>query len=493
MSDLVAQASHPHTHAPGSPVADLSPWYSLKVTEAPLSPERYGAVGDWNGSTGTDDTTAVQDAINAAQGAGNGTVRLTRRYYCPSGLSITDQVTIDGDGVGSVEADGAFAGSHLVDVNPATYTDRINLKGLKIVLPIGNAGNALRVKYAQKSQLDGLFLVGGAKSLLMDDYANDNWITNLTVQAGNGHGVYQKADTASGENHYNGVEVTTATSATPTSGFSIVSTLGGDGGGFYLNDVKCVMGGHATKGFNFDASSVGGLASWPIFAEQCVADSCSTPFWATSWSNFFLMGGWAYSTGTDVIMLDGCGDVRMIGLPLKGGTNGIAFRNNAGGRTISALHYFPDATNAYYIDSPGHQPSSGLCIFGDMYTHNLTNDWTSLTSALSALQVNMGAPSIAVSNTASGGALKLHDDSGHNKFLRIASSGDLVLLNSAFSQQILGISDAGSMTVKGGFAVNGSSAVGKQTVTGSRGGNAALASLLTALAAYGLVLDSTSA
>lgn len=33
----------------------------------------------------------------------------------------------------------------------------------------------------------------------------------------------------------------------------------------------------------------------------------------------------------------------------------------------------------------------------------------------------------------------------------------------------------------------------KQTVTGSRGGNAALASLLTALAAYGLVTDSTSA
>jgi hypothetical protein len=33
----------------------------------------------------------------------------------------------------------------------------------------------------------------------------------------------------------------------------------------------------------------------------------------------------------------------------------------------------------------------------------------------------------------------------------------------------------------------------KQTVTGSRGGNAALASLLTALAAYGLVTDSSSA
>jgi hypothetical protein len=33
----------------------------------------------------------------------------------------------------------------------------------------------------------------------------------------------------------------------------------------------------------------------------------------------------------------------------------------------------------------------------------------------------------------------------------------------------------------------------QQTVTGSRGGNAALASLLTALATYGLITDSTTA
>jgi hypothetical protein len=40
---------------------------------------------------------------------------------------------------------------------------------------------------------------------------------------------------------------------------------------------------------------------------------------------------------------------------------------------------------------------------------------------------------------------------------------------------------------------NGATAVTRPTATGSRGGNAALASLLTALASYGLVTDSTSA
>jgi hypothetical protein len=43
------------------------------------------------------------------------------------------------------------------------------------------------------------------------------------------------------------------------------------------------------------------------------------------------------------------------------------------------------------------------------------------------------------------------------------------------------------------IAFYGATAAAKQTVTGSRGGNAALASLLTALATYGLVTDSSSA
>ena len=45
----------------------------------------------------------------------------------------------------------------------------------------------------------------------------------------------------------------------------------------------------------------------------------------------------------------------------------------------------------------------------------------------------------------------------------------------------------------GGVGFYGTAAPTKQTVSGSRGGNAALASLLTGLAAYGLVTDSSTA
>jgi hypothetical protein len=50
-----------------------------------------------------------------------------------------------------------------------------------------------------------------------------------------------------------------------------------------------------------------------------------------------------------------------------------------------------------------------------------------------------------------------------------------------------------SLLVAGNFGCNGAGPIAKPTVTGAKGSNAALASLLTALAAYGLVTDSTSA
>lgn len=51
----------------------------------------------------------------------------------------------------------------------------------------------------------------------------------------------------------------------------------------------------------------------------------------------------------------------------------------------------------------------------------------------------------------------------------------------------------GNAVFTGSVGFNGTAPVAKPTVTGSRGGNAAVASLLTALASLGLITDSTSA
>jgi hypothetical protein len=62
---------------------------------------------------------------------------------------------------------------------------------------------------------------------------------------------------------------------------------------------------------------------------------------------------------------------------------------------------------------------------------------------------------------------------------------ELRLGNSGFIHIRLGASNQ-----IGFFEANGTT---KQTITGSRGGNAALASLLTALANHGLITDSSTA
>lgn len=55
------------------------------------------------------------------------------------------------------------------------------------------------------------------------------------------------------------------------------------------------------------------------------------------------------------------------------------------------------------------------------------------------------------------------------------------------------ITAAGAITFNASVGFNGTAAIAKPTITGSRAGNAALASLLTALASYGLITDSTTA
>jgi hypothetical protein len=63
----------------------------------------------------------------------------------------------------------------------------------------------------------------------------------------------------------------------------------------------------------------------------------------------------------------------------------------------------------------------------------------------------------------------------------------------SWATQRLTLNNAGNLRIAGALGINGSAAPAKPTVTGSRAANAALASLLTALAAYGLVTDSSTA
>ena len=71
-----------------------------------------------------------------------------------------------------------------------------------------------------------------------------------------------------------------------------------------------------------------------------------------------------------------------------------------------------------------------------------------------------------------------------NSLLAISIAGTVTTLANAIV--------SGPLQVNGNTGFNGTTPIAKPTVTGSKGGNAALGSLMTALANYGLVTDSTS-
>lgn len=112
----------------------------------------------------------------------------------------------------------------------------------------------------------------------------------------------------------------------------------------------------------------------------------------------------------------------------------------------------------------------------------LVTDGTASLTSLSLL--NSG--SLTADLTTNSTQLIIEGENNKDLYLQSNGSGDILFYTDAGGAVRIG---SGSGTI----AFNGSGGTTLPTVTGAKGGNAALGSLMTALAAYGLVIDMTSA
>lgn len=143
--------------------------------------------------------------------------------------------------------------------------------------------------------------------------------------------------------------------------------------------------------------------------------------------------------------------------------------------------------------------------------------WTWLNNTNSStgggIAITLTAPCL-IDNTSGGVSSNLisNDTWGTNQGVSVSGEANVTLTdttqgagvkkwrmrNSSGSWIVTRCNDAGAATsdrltvTDAGMGFNGATSITKPTVTGSRGGNAALASLLTAFASYGLIIDSSS-
>ncbi len=87
----------------------------------------------------------------------------------------------------------------------------------------------------------------------------------------------------------------------------------------------------------------------------------------------------------------------------------------------------------------------------------------------------------------------VYDANSTSLFLRDSVNGVMAMTFAPGAGTAGRVDFGGGVKIAGNVGFYGTAATAKQTVTGSRGGNAALASLLTSLAATGLITDSSTA
>lgn len=256
--------------------AQLNSWFDeldRSGTYINVKHPTYGAVGDGS----TDDTAAIQAALDAADIAGNGAdgVYIPAGVYVVSGLTIGSQVTLRGSGWGSHLFHKASSTAPLITTDDPANSVAVCIRDL---LLDGNKSN-------QSSTLEGIYLdaTGMASGTLVrhlvynvyirnttgaglrtDHPGRQSFFCNINVRASDGHGFHL----AGTESHFSNCVVSNAgLQGFYVTGDSMVfvncragesgQVTAANGDGFRLEDAtrcsltNCVSSSNQAHGYHF--------------------------------------------------------------------------------------------------------------------------------------------------------------------------------------------------------------------------------------------------
>lgn len=444
--------------------------------------KRYGALGSGSG----DDSAAINAAITAANTAGGGVVYFPAgNYRITSGITLKSDVLLYTDTKAKITWAGGVA--TVFTSSTSGILSRAGIIGLDIISDTASAvlspnsaifctfknikvtGNsATQVVLYLQSNTAGSTNTFGNRNTAFNVF--DNIISDGTV----GTGLKLEGDG-------------------PTNGPAVnVITLN--------NFSNLQFAGCSVRGFEFaewaDNNYFSGLCYAYLIANNAVGCEFNTAdtvgnrgVYANNFDHLAI-DTFAGLTGRVALKLNWCKNIvinNFYNEPVAEGGDVVASANALSYRII----HNQGGTNSIYVREVGTARTNGLILGQSTSTDTVALEiGTGRTgSGISHIDLvgdttytDYGAR-LARQGGANAATQLIHRGTGNLELSTTDASGGLTLASSS------GVKVALNTT---GLAFQGSSPIAKPTVTGSRGGNAALASLLTALANYGLITDSSS-
>jgi hypothetical protein len=384
-----------------------------KIFEQPVSVKDFGALCDWNGTTGTDDTAAIQAAINYVNGKGGGKILIPGIAKCAGSLNCDGMIDIQivggswvrnlmgvsglmytGTGARFLSARGT-SGFRLDGISVAHTSS--SFTGILVDLTGSSAQNTLF--YSIRKSLLGTYN-GPTSATLLSINGSANGLIDETLFSGGSIQAQLTTIAATLNDFCNSVEFRKCT----FSGAS-VATIKGGGQGITL-DSNTFEGSSTTApmGWDFAGCQAQGIAvrgSW-------LGDAAANGTWFVNmgqvsgfvFDNNYVGGNTAYTTGA--IDLTGC-----ISYSIKGNffyfmTNGISASSVTTGGEIKSNSFIAVTNplgaapaNFCNTDLAGNTPSiSGYNALGNIgeYRSATVASGVSLTNVVAANIASISLP-----------------------------------------------------------------------------------------------------
>lgn len=477
----------------------------------------YGAVG--NGAT--DDTAAIQAGIDAVSAAGGGTLLLPEGTYIAAGLQMKASVYLQGSGERATTlklknsantyliADTRYVNNVLYSSSPYGISN-LTLDGNNanntsgsclIIQTFASTFRDLTIQYSPEHGVITTTVTANGSNIL--NTVPDNRFENCHFQYNKKCGVYGKDNNniladqmflgctwfANGQSGFYQVLIDRA----PGWIFSDCRWYSG-----YQGDIDAYKWDRGQiTGCNFELNAQSAPNTGAVFASLCVRSISSQGVGTVTGNVFYLSA--SNATATDIycgIYLDAAPkNISITGNAFRAETltNKFAIQNNGSLAPVGVVkeNSFSGFTLAQY--GTGYatlvKSSAKRYAYGNDFS-TYANNFTFLpATANEAMQVQ-----VAPDGTGTFSAVFAYNGSAIDNTGYVGM--DISTSNARIFTDKRGTGTAVSLIVQksgGTLGFLGTGGVTKQIITGSRGGNVALASLLTALAAHGLITDSTTA